>query len=160
MQVALKESVQRTYEKATTLRPKNTQRAYSSRQQEFLDWCSEKEAAFNNLTRFTVTGEKLHLFLQERVIGRTKRHKSGSTLSDRNETQSRAKVNSNPSPRDEAVTTLLKLTEYEEDERKRKIFEDRGADTLLDGYTTIGQVKEIARYFWTPARDSGKNLRN
>ncbi|EGZ17813.1 hypothetical protein PHYSODRAFT_376327, partial [Phytophthora sojae] len=144
MQVALKESVQRTYEKAATLRPKNTQRAYSSRQQEFLDWCSEKGAAFNNLTRFTVTGEKLHLFLQERVIGRTKRHKSGSTPSDRIETVG---LNSNPSPRDEAVTTLLKLTEYEEDERKRKNVEDRGADTLLDGYTTIDQVKEIARYF-------------
>ncbi|KAE9183682.1 hypothetical protein PF005_g21986 [Phytophthora fragariae] len=53
--------------------------------------------------------------------------------------QVRAKINCHPSRRDDAVTTLLELTQYEEDERKRKNFIDRGADTMLDGYTTTSK---------------------
>ncbi|ETP52788.1 hypothetical protein F442_02246 [Phytophthora nicotianae P10297] len=150
MSVELKESVQRTYDKAVKSRPENTQRAYGKRQQEFMQWCTAKGSAFNEFTRFTVTGEKLHLFLEECVIGRAKRHR-GSQNQDRREVtvgrstvnsyvaamvdlwkqQARAKINSHPSPRDDAVTALLKLTQSEEDNRKRKNYEDRGADTLL-----------------------------
>ncbi|ETI54291.1 hypothetical protein F443_02874 [Phytophthora nicotianae P1569] len=75
MSVELKESLQRTYDKAAKSRPENTQRAYGKRQQEFMQWCTAKGSAFNELTRFTVTGEKLHLFLEECVIGRAKRHR-------------------------------------------------------------------------------------
>ncbi|KAF4036872.1 Centromere DNA-binding protein complex CBF3 subunit [Phytophthora infestans] len=74
--------------------------------------------------------------------------------------QARANINCNPSPRDGALSALLKLTKYEEDERKRKNFEDRGADTLLDGYTTMEQIQQIACFFWSPTRDYGKQLRN
>jgi hypothetical protein len=106
------------------------------------------------------------------VVGRVKRQKSSKNHhADRSETiglstvnayvaaivdlwkqQARAKTNSNPSPRDEAVTALVKLAQHDEDERKRKKFEDRGADTLLDGYTTTDQIQQISRYFWTPMR--------
>lgn len=179
MRVALKESVQRTYEKTIIIRPKNTQRAYTKRQEEFIAWCTSKGAAFSDLTRYTVTGEKLHLFLEECVIGRTKRHKGKSGPSERTETigratvnsyvaamvdlwkqQARANINSNPSPRDDAVTTLLKLTQYEEDQRKRKNLADRGIDTLLDGYTTTEQIQQISRLFWSSKRNAGKHLRN
>ncbi|KAJ8576337.1 hypothetical protein ON010_g2882 [Phytophthora cinnamomi] len=148
MRVELKESVQRTYSRAINLRPKNTVRAYSKRQEEFLDWCRSKGSSFNELTRFTVTGEKLHLFLEECVIGRVKRHKGSKNTSERKTTigrssvnayvaamvdlwkqQARANINSNPSPRDDAVTALLKLTQFEEDDRKRKNFADRGRDS-------------------------------
>ncbi|KAF4027845.1 putative centromere DNA-binding CBF3-like domain-containing protein [Phytophthora infestans] len=157
MSVELQESINRTYAKAFQIRPKNTQRAYNSRQREFLDWCAAKGPAFSNLTRTTVTDEKLHLFLEECVIGRSKRHKNenGCLSTERQSTigrftvssyfvamvdlwkkQVQPNINSNPSPRNEAVKALLKVTEYEEDERKRKVFEDRGVDTMLDGYTT------------------------
>ncbi|KAF4132755.1 putative centromere DNA-binding protein complex CBF3 subunit domain-containing protein, partial [Phytophthora infestans] len=100
MLVELRESVQHTYAKSIQMRPTNTQRAFTKHQKEFRDWC-----AFSILTRFTVTGEKFHLFLEE--------------------------INSHPSPRYAAVTALLKLTEYDEDERKRKNLEDHGSDSLL-----------------------------
>ncbi|ETP36757.1 hypothetical protein F442_15373 [Phytophthora nicotianae P10297] len=74
--------------------------------------------------------------------------------------QARAKINSHPSPRDDAVTALLKLTQYEEDNRKRKNYEDRGADTLLDGYTATEQIQQVASYFWDTKGDSGTSLRN
>ncbi|ETP08742.1 hypothetical protein F441_15343 [Phytophthora nicotianae CJ01A1] len=179
MSVELKESVQRTYDKAAKSRPENTQRAYGKRQQEFMQWCTAKGSAFNEFTRFTVTGEKLHLFLEECVIGRAKRHR-GSQNQDRREVtvgrstvnsyvaamvdlwkqQARAKINSHPSPRDDAVTALLKLTQSEEDNRKRKNYEDRGADTLLDGYTATEQIQQVASYFWDTKGDSGTSLRN
>jgi hypothetical protein len=179
MDVALQESVNRTYAKAYQIRPKNTQRAYNGRQQEFLDWCSAKGSAFNDLTRTTVTGEKLHLFLEECVIGRSKRHKSGNTSIERPNTvgrstvnsyvaamvdlwkqQARARINSYPSPRNEAVKALLQVTQYEEDARKRKNYEDRGAGTMLDGYTTTDQLRSISRFFWNNFREPGVRLRN
>ncbi|OWY95752.1 hypothetical protein PHMEG_00034165 [Phytophthora megakarya] len=70
-------------------------------------------------------------------IGRAKRHKGSVIRSERQQTISRLtvnsyiaaivnlwqqqahmKINSHPSPRDDAVSALLKLTEYNEDERK------------------------------------------
>ncbi|OWZ09550.1 hypothetical protein PHMEG_00017727 [Phytophthora megakarya] len=35
---------------------------------------------------------------------------------------------------------------FKEDERKRKQYENRGASTLLDGYSRFDQIKEIARF--------------
>ncbi|KAE9033965.1 hypothetical protein PR002_g8383 [Phytophthora rubi] len=58
-----------------------------------------------------------------------KRQKSSKEQKGRIETIDRSSVNHYPSPRDAAVSVLLKLTQFEEDERKRKNFEDRGADT-------------------------------
>ncbi|KAG2776784.1 hypothetical protein PC116_g7881 [Phytophthora cactorum] len=74
--------------------------------------------------------------------------------------QARAHINSNPSPRIEVVKTLLKVTEYEKDERKRKTMEDRGADTMLDGYTTTDQIRRISQFFWDNVREPGTRLRN
>ncbi|OWZ01332.1 hypothetical protein PHMEG_00027305 [Phytophthora megakarya] len=50
-------------------------------------WCDTQGAAFSDLTRYTVTGPKLHLFLKECVIGRPKRHKSGKECSNEGATE-------------------------------------------------------------------------
>lgn len=176
MDVELDESVSRTYTKVAAIRPENTSRAYKNKQAEFMQWCDAKGPAFNSLTRYTVTGPKLHLFLEESVIGRSKRRKSQSGRSqtvgkstvnsyvaamvDLWRQQQRMKINNHPSPRDDAVALLLQLTEYEEDNRRRKNFEDRGASTLLDGYTTTEQIAKVARFFWENDRDPGTSMRN
>eukprot|EP00644_Phytophthora_capsici_P004007 jgi/Phyca11/108492/e_gw1.15.769.1 len=144
MRVELEESVLRTYNKVSDIRPQNTSRAYTNKQNEFKQWCVDKGAAFNDSARFTVTGPKLHLFLEECVIGREKRRKGHN---GRSEKQKRLNINNYPSPRDDAVTALLKITEYEEDDRRRKNFADRGADTMLDGYTTTDQLQKISHFF-------------
>ncbi|EGZ30699.1 hypothetical protein PHYSODRAFT_421820, partial [Phytophthora sojae] len=140
------ESVLRTY---SNIHPQNTTRAYTNKQHEFKQWCDNKGAAFNDLTRHTVTGPKVHLFLEECVIGREKRRKDRDGRCEKiaKSSQKRLKINNYPSPRDDAVTSLLKSTEYEEDDRRRKNFADRGADTMLDGYTTTEQIQKIARFY-------------
>ncbi|OWZ02399.1 hypothetical protein PHMEG_00026051 [Phytophthora megakarya] len=176
MNVELDESMSRTYTKVAERRPKNTLKAYTNKQKEFMQWCDEKEAAFNALTRYTVTGPKLHLFLEERVIDRDKRRKGpeGRTqtvgiatvkgyvaaMVDLWRQQQRMKINNHPSPRDDAVVMLLKVTEYEEDDRRRKNFDDRGTDTMLDGYTTTEQIENIAVFFWGNSREPGTSFRN
>ncbi|KAG2855641.1 hypothetical protein PC119_g12505 [Phytophthora cactorum] len=127
MNVELEESVLRAYTKASNIRPKNTSRAYKNKQIEFTRWCDDKGLAFNDLSRYTVTGPKLHLFLEE--------------------------INDYPFPRDDAVFALLKVTDYEEDDPRRKNFEDRGANTMLDGYTTTDQLGKIASFFWSARRN-------
>ncbi|EGZ15150.1 hypothetical protein PHYSODRAFT_379313, partial [Phytophthora sojae] len=74
---------------------------------------------------------KLHLFLVECVIGREKRRKSEkngkptvnsyvAAMVDLWGQQKRLNINSNPSPRDSAVTALLKITTSEEEQLRRK----------------------------------------
>lgn len=61
MNVEMEESMNRTYQKVKANRPPNTQRNYTSKQNEFKAWCQEKP--FGEETRFTVTGAELHLFM-------------------------------------------------------------------------------------------------
>jgi hypothetical protein len=74
--------------------------------------------------------------------------------------QQRLKINNHPSPRDGAVSAFIKITGYEENDRRRKNFADRGADTMLDGYTTTEQIQNIARFFWMTSHNHGTSLRN
>ncbi|OWZ03221.1 hypothetical protein PHMEG_00025085 [Phytophthora megakarya] len=105
MAVELQESVQRTYDKSVTKRTK------------------------------THIGPTLSVRLSSQR-GRAKQHKGSVIRSEQQQTISRStvntyvaamvdlwqqqahmKINSHPSPRDDAVSALLKLTEYNEDER-------------------------------------------
>ncbi|KAF4028288.1 hypothetical protein GN244_ATG14228 [Phytophthora infestans] len=49
---------------------------YKNKQIEFTKWCDDKGSSFGNLTRYAVTGPKLHLLLVECVIGRSKCRKN------------------------------------------------------------------------------------
>ena len=172
--VEIEQSLQRTYRKAATIRPQNTNKAYTSKQAEFLRWCDTK--GFIDATKHTVTGSKLHLFLEERVINRERRNKKGQSLKqkvgkatvklyvaavvDLWQQQHRLSINSHPNPRDSGVKELLKIIDYEEEDRKRSNFQDRGIGTMLDGYSTTAQMQAIGRYFLCTTKDHGVQLRN
>ena len=74
--------------------------------------------------------------------------------------QQRLNINSNPNPRDTSVKELMKVVEYEEDQRKRTNYDDRGVGTLLDGYTTMDQMLAIGNHFMRVENHHGVNLRN
>ena len=60
------EAILRTHAKSLEIRPENTTKTYSERYLEFKQWCSVK----GFVDGCSVTGDKLHLFLEEQVIGR------------------------------------------------------------------------------------------
>jgi len=64
MNAELEESVQRTYEKASDIRPAHTSRAYKGNQCEFKKWCSDKGLVFNDLARFTSLDQNCIYFLR------------------------------------------------------------------------------------------------
>ncbi|KAL3694617.1 hypothetical protein R1sor_008268 [Riccia sorocarpa] len=173
VQLDIEVSIQRTFDKAKEIRPENTSRAYLSKQREFTDWCKRKRADDGE----TVSPGKLHLFLVEEVIGRERRIQrrdpsqkqviGRSTVQaytaavvDLWNQQKRLKVNPHPNPRDDAVQQLLRNVQAEHEETRKKNFDDRGVGTLLDGYTTITELKTIADFFWYKHRDCGVHLRN
>ncbi|KAG2223199.1 hypothetical protein INT45_011545 [Circinella minor] len=67
----LEDAVVHTNEMAKSLQPKATKSAYKPKQKEFKEWCKEK--GFSRITQYQVTGKKLNLFLQEKVLGRERR---------------------------------------------------------------------------------------
>jgi len=154
LEVQMDLSVARTYAQTSEHRPKNTDRAYKRRQEEFKKWCEEK--GYPVETRTTVTGPKLHLFLEERVLnqpwkkqkaGAEQRHVGIATLgayiaaiTDLYQKQVALKVNSNGHPRTDAIKELLRNAHYDEGQKKRKEYVDRGIGTHLDGYSSVEQV--------------------
>lgn len=64
-------SLDRTAETARNIRPTNTVKAYAGPQAEWRVWCETKN--YPEATRYTVSAEKLHLFLESEVVGRASR---------------------------------------------------------------------------------------
>ncbi|KDO19099.1 hypothetical protein SPRG_15578 [Saprolegnia parasitica CBS 223.65] len=179
---AMQRSAMETYEMAADKRPKATKAAYSAKAQEYVDWFKAKPGNANKLP--LVDAQTLHYFIKDKVIGRTARPKTkkdtgaGSTkestkvigyatvkqyvnaIVDLYQEQVRQRANTNPHPRNNLVKTLLKQVSLAEDERKRANYEDRGAGTLIDGYTTQEQLSQIAKHYWTPASFFGVRLRD
>jgi hypothetical protein len=154
--------------------PNSTSKAYSARHQEYQQWCIEK----GFIDGVTVTGDKLHLFLHQQVIGRGSKRSKGSegpacrkvgkstvlgytaAVVDLWRQQTAMRVTSHPNPRDSNVKRLLKNAEYETHQHGKVYFVDRGIGTLVDGYTTTEQMVSIADVFWKRRSNFGQNLRN
>jgi hypothetical protein len=176
LNVQMTEAIHRTHTRAIELRSTNTTKTYLARQNEFKSWCIEKN--FPEDTRCTVTGPKLHLFLVEKVIGRSSRKRGrdgtsadrivgkstveayASAIVDLYSFQCRLGINSHPHPRDADVQALLKNTHYERERIRRANYDDRGIGTILDGYSTLQQIGEIADHFWRRNHDCSSVLRN
>lgn len=177
--IAMQEATNRTFAAQVAQRPKNTITAYARRQDEFKEWC--KRRGFAEASQFTVTGEKLHLFLVEEVIGRARRATSErdaaeddadaadevgwstaaiytAAITDLYQQQKSQNVNSNDHPRNAAVKTLLKTLERNNAARDREQCIDRGAKTAIDGYSTVDDLARIIRFYWGAA--SGEGQRN
>ncbi|CAD6959590.1 unnamed protein product, partial [Tilletia controversa] len=167
-----RESVLRTLATASDVRPANTTRNYVPKQKEFKSWCDGK--GYEEMSRYQVTAEKLHLFLEEQVLHRpSKRAKKNGdapgTLSESSvksyvaalvdlyvQQQARG-VNSAPHPRHGPVRILLSTRKVQEHSRKRREYVDRGIGTSLDGYTQA-QLEDICAFFIQ--RDSETGLRD
>ena len=181
MEMQIEESLQRTRAHGDAIRPSNTLKAYTKRQQEFLKWCDSKQDGWVPGTAHTVTAAKLHLFLEEQVIGRISRKGkqpadgtigpqkiiSKATVNayvaaivDLWRSQCKRRINSNPHPVDHDVKQLLKNVGYGENKTKKDNYVDRGIGTLLDGYTSVDQLRKITNYFWSRTSDFGPALRN
>ena len=154
LEIEMDLSISRTYDKTSQNRPANTSRAYKGRQDEFKKWCEEK--GFPLESRYTVTGPKLHFFLEERILNQPhKRQKSGTVLkrvgvatleayiaavTDLYQQQVALRVNSHGHPRTDAIKEMLRNANYEVAQKKRNEYVDRGIGTHLDGYSTVEQV--------------------
>ncbi|KAG1440024.1 hypothetical protein G6F56_012073 [Rhizopus delemar] len=127
-------------------KPKNTKKAYQPRIAEFKAWCDEKFFHEPAETRYTIFGQKAHLFLFEQVNSRSIRRRRGrkivpgasgkkvklATLEQYAAAivsywrkQKLAGVNNHDHPRI-AFTSLLEKVRLEEEKAKRSNFEDRG----------------------------------
>ena len=70
-------------------------------------------------------------------------------------------MHSNDHPRDHCVRQLLKMARESEFNTKRLNHDDRGIGTLIDGYTSVKDLKRMCSwYFDSTGREMGTSLRN
>ncbi|OWZ09796.1 LOW QUALITY PROTEIN: hypothetical protein PHMEG_00017445 [Phytophthora megakarya] len=142
----------------TTLntRPVSTKRKYEGYQSELGDWCNEHHFCDGG----TVTKGKLHLFLTERVVTSPKR-KNARLLEDRLSVDmsmrssiciiSKSHYESTPMiilspPKPQAQATATTSQNYQ----------DRGVGSLLDGYHSEAQFRQICGAFFDLNDISGR----
>ncbi|CEG75365.1 hypothetical protein RMATCC62417_10421 [Rhizopus microsporus] len=147
-----------------THRPVNTIKAYSAKQEEWKKWCLEQRFGDGEI----VTDQKLSYFLAEYVMkrGRKLRRNPDGTpialgresvlayvkaIADIYSKQKALGLNPHGPARGPLVRTFLDTLEKEKVKSKRQSFEDRGKNTLNDGYTKQ-ELKKASDYFLT-----GKN---
>ena len=134
-------------------RPHNTTKEYKPKQVEFTQFCERKQYQ----DRDTVTEDKLLLFLQECVVNRPLRTKSRTAdssiaqedsrlawrsvrgyvtaVTDLYRTQKALGMNFHLTPREDNVREFIKSLQRRDTERERAQFANKGANTLLDGYS-------------------------
>ncbi|KAE8225065.1 hypothetical protein CF319_g2131 [Tilletia indica] len=166
LEVAMSQSILRTVTRASEVRPHNTTRNYEPKQKEWREWADEK--GFEEMSRYQVTSQKLHLFLEDRVLHRAPKKKKKKASSANGETsntlsestvkiyvaaiidlytqQAARGVNSAPHPRPGPVRMLLSTRKLEERDRRKREYVDRGIGTALDGYT-LAQFGQVSNYF-------------
>ncbi|EIE89012.1 hypothetical protein RO3G_13723 [Rhizopus delemar RA 99-880] len=156
------ESIQRMVETSTAMhhsnqmviaqsmvhRPVNTIKAYSVKQEEWKVWC--REQGFED--GYTVSDKKLSFFLMEYVSKRGSKYRRNDddtpvalgresilayvkAISDMCNTQKALGWNTNGVARGPLVRTFLDTLEKEKVKHSRLNYEDRGKNTLNDGYS-------------------------
>ncbi|KAJ8525047.1 hypothetical protein ON010_g16068 [Phytophthora cinnamomi] len=123
----------------------------------FKVWRNRK--GFHETTRYQVTAEKMHLFLQEEVVDRNVRTKGSdrkisavivemyvNAISDLYSDQQSRGANTHPHPRNSLTKALLISLEREKHENNKREYGDRGVGSLLDGYCTTSDLVSISRY--------------
>lgn len=157
IQMQIEESERATLQTTLNSRPVNTRRKYEGYQKEFVEWCSKH----NFCDGSTVTKGKLHLFLSEQVVGRESKKTKGkivgsstvcgyvNAIVDLYNQQVGLRTNSNEHPRSAQVKQLIKNVQAAATETRKKNYQDRGIGSLLDGYHSAGQFREICDAFLT-----------
>ncbi|OWZ17641.1 hypothetical protein PHMEG_0008395 [Phytophthora megakarya] len=158
VQMQMEESERATLCTTLNTRPVSTKRKYEGYQSEFVDWCNEHHFCDGG----TVTKGKLHLFLTERVVGHEskKKRKKGSIIGgstvcgyvdavvDLYNQQVAFRVNSNDHPRFPQVKQLIKNAQAQATATKKQNYQDRGVGSLLDGYHSEAQFRQICDAFF------------
>lgn len=57
-------------------------------------------------------------------------------------------MNTHSTPRGDIVKKLIKTAMTGEHQRQRNNMQDPGKGTMLDGYTKLSELSELARYFF------------
>lgn len=156
LQMEIEESERATLQATLNTRPGNTKRKYESYQKQFVEWCSEKGYRDGS----TVTKGKLHLFLTEQVVGRESKKKKGKIVGgstvcgyvnavvDLYNQQVALHINANEHPRSAHVKQLIKNVQAQATETKKKNYQDHGVGSLLDGYYSEAQFRQICDSFF------------
>ncbi|EGZ05285.1 hypothetical protein PHYSODRAFT_348623 [Phytophthora sojae] len=156
VQMQIEASERATLQATLDTRPINTKRKYETYQTEFQSWCSEKQFCDGA----TATKGKLHLFLTEQVVGRESKKKKGTfvggstvcgyvnAIVDLDNQQVALKINSNAHPRSAQVKQLIKNVQAQTTETRNKNYQDRGVGSLLDGYHSEEQFRQICDTFF------------
>ncbi|KAG2213056.1 hypothetical protein INT47_011205 [Mucor saturninus] len=133
--------------------PEATNKAYSPKIKEFQVWCDDVYRHSSIEQRFTVTGDKLYLFLKTMVINRVSRrsdqedrviqlatiYKHVAAITHYYQAQVSQKTNDHPHPRS-ACIAILKTCRMRE-ENAGTVGE---LDTLIDDYTTTDEIASLS----------------
>ena len=166
-EIALEQDQLATMREAQDNRPRNTTKNFQSKQKEFVEWMRQQ----NFIDQTTLLGAKVHSFLRS-VLNRPSKRKSSSVVGfstlksygaaciDLYKQQQYLHSNSNPHPRDNpAVKRLFETARASIHTHKRQTFEDRGAGTIKDGYSTSAELTRISDYFMRLGSFSGLRYR-
>ena len=138
-------------------RPKSTKNCFVRKQQEFIQWATEKQY----MPPETVTEAKVLLFLKERVLGRANRNDETkvvgkptidqyiSALTSLWKLQRSQRINSHPTPRGDLVQRVQKNIECKTFDHRKQTYFDRG---LLYQHLLTNEMRRnrklVADYFW------------
>lgn len=163
------QAIQKEIAESRSSRPENTKKAYNGKQEEFRQFCLEKQYPDGDL----VSEGKLLLFLRENIIPRgnkRKKHTEGSiplgiksiesyisAICDLFKVQVSTGQNKNTNPRGVSIKSLTESMKRSEWKRKRDLFVDRCSGTLKDGYED-GDLENLSDYWMQ--QDSSYGLRN
>ncbi|KAI9915619.1 hypothetical protein PsorP6_008204 [Peronosclerospora sorghi] len=161
-----------TVARAIEAAPPNTCKTYIYRKKAFMNWCNERNFADGH----AVDEGKLLLFLTKVVVKKGNKLKSKSndnghpvplsvkcyqtyisTLVQMWNDQISLKMHSNPHPNEIALKSFIKSLKCKETTRRREEFEDRGMNTLPDGYTVKDMMTLQHHYI---SANSVNQLRN
>ncbi|EIE88996.1 hypothetical protein RO3G_13707 [Rhizopus delemar RA 99-880] len=158
--LAMDKNTQMVIAENQTYRPKNTTAAYKSKQREWFEWCANKEKVADGTI---VYDAKLAFFLKDYVLTRGNKFKKNADGSpaplgresvlayvkavvDLYHQQVEAGFNKHTMARGPIVKRFLDTHTKKEARRKRTEYEDRGKNTLNDGYTDQ-ELLRINQYF-------------
>ncbi|KAG1634730.1 hypothetical protein G6F44_010014 [Rhizopus delemar] len=173
------ESVQRMVERSTAMhhsndmviaqsmvhRPVNTNKAYPAKQEKWKVWC--RDQGFED--GYTVSDRKLSFFLMEYVSKRRSKYRRNNdgtpvalgresilayvkAISDMCNTQKALEWNTNGVSSGPLIRAFLNTLENEKVKRRRLNYEDRGKNTLNDGYSKE-ELKKVNSFFFTEKND-------
>ncbi|KAG2214765.1 hypothetical protein INT45_004083 [Circinella minor] len=154
----LEDAVVHTNEMAKSLQPKATKSAYKPKQKEFKEWCKEK--GFSRITRYQVTGKKLNLFLQEKVLGRERRtpgRRKRNTEEMENEELSDGSGDSDGDGNGDQELHLENDNEEEMDQVENLSSQEQESIRLI-GFSTIDQYVSAITALYNEQLTAGVNV--